>query len=708
MLLFPAMIAQRFLLVFWLVSSIARAERINQEGRILGAPPVVTTPTLFNTPAADAIVSAMQIMPRDNPWNEDISRQPVLTNSDAIIAQITSDLSTSRRTLRPFYEMNYVLVPDNQPRVTIPFFNYADESDLDGGTLPNGNYPIPPNLPIETWPRGTGNLTLQQWQQDVNNTGGDRHAIIVAPGAGSIWETWLTKLTTNGWQASNGATFNLNANALRPAGWTSGDAAGLPMFPALVRYDECQRGMVEHALRIVVNKTRREYIYPAAHYASSIPATSTNYPAMGQRVRLKAGFVIPDNWTIEEKAVLRALKKYGALVADNGGFFSVSVCPDDRFSANAFDHLSSIGVSNFEVIQTTGLAEGPRSPGASSVTAGPDQFLEAPTNISLSGSVNDPSGQAAILWKAYSGPASVSFANANQPSTSVTVNAPGTYTFLLSADDGVHAVAYDAVVVRITGRDALANLSTRVQVGTGNNVAIAGFIIIGNTAKQVVVRGLGPSLVNAGVQGALSDPVLDLYDASGNLLLGNNDWQETQEQPLRDANLAPANDLESAILATLAPGAYTAVLRGHGNATGIGLVEVYDLQPGAASKLGNLSTRGLVGSGHNVMIGGTIVTGSDAARVLFRALGPSLVAAGIQSPIGDPQLDLFDANGVRIAENNNWKDSQQAAIASAGLAPVNDFESAILADLAPGNYTAVVSGVNGATGIALVEAYHLQ
>ena len=149
----------------------------------------------------------------------------------------------------------------------------------------------------------------QQWQQDVNNTGGDRHAIIVAPGAGSIWETWLTKLTTSGWEASNGAKFDLNSNALRPAGWTSGDAAGLPMFPALVRYDECQRGMVEHALRIVVAKTRREYIYPATHYASSIPATSMNYPAMGQRVRLKASFVIPESWTIEEKAVLRALEK---------------------------------------------------------------------------------------------------------------------------------------------------------------------------------------------------------------------------------------------------------------------------------------------------------------------------------------------------------------------------------------------------------------
>jgi hypothetical protein len=688
--------------------SLARAERINHEGRILGPEPVVTAPTLFNTPAADAIVSAMQIMPRDNPWNEDVSRRPVHANSDAIIAQITSDLSSSRRTLRPFYEMNYVLVPDNQPRVTIPFFNYADESDLDGGTFPNGSYPIPTNMPVETWPRGTANLTLEQWQRDVNNTGGDRHSITVAPGAGSIWETWLTKLTSTGWEASNGAKFNLNSNALRPAGWTSGDAAGLPMFPALVRYDECQRGMVEHALRIVVARTRREYIYPATHYASSIPATSTSYPAMGQRVRLKANFVIPDNWTIEEKAVLRALKKYGALVADNGGFFSVSVCPDPRFSANAFNNLSSIGISNFEVIQTTGPTEGPRSPGAPTVNAGADQFLEAPVTISLNGSVNDPSGGAPILWKVYSGPAGVSIANPNQTTTTATVNAPGTYTFMLSADDGVHAVAYDAVVVRVTGRDALANLSTRVQVGTSNNVAIAGFIIMGNASKEVAIRGLGPSLSNAGVQGALADPVLELYDSTGNPVSGNNDWQETQAQALRDANLAPSNDHESAILVTLAPGSYTAVLRGNAGATGIGLVEVYDLERSAASKLANLSTRGLVGAGQTVMIGGTIVTGPDAARVVFRALGPSLGAGGVQNPMIDPQLELFDANGGQISANNNWRESQQAAISAAGLAPANDSESAILVDLAPGNYTAVVTGVNGATGTALVEAYHLQ
>jgi hypothetical protein len=326
----------------------------------------------------------------------------------------------------------------------------------------------------------------------------------------------------------------------------------------------------------------------------------------------------------------------------------------------------------------------------------------------LNGTVTDPSGQATILWKLYSAPAGVTFGNSSQAATTVTMTSSGTYTFMLSADDGVHAVAYDAVVVRVTGHDALANMSTRVPVGTGNNVAIAGLIILGNTAKQVVVRGLGPSLESAGVQGSLGDPALELYDSGGHLLLSNNDWRETQAQALINANLAPPNDLESAILSTLAPGAYTAVLRGNGTATGIGLVEVYDLEQSAASKLGNLSTRGSVGAGSNVMIGGTIVTGPDTAKVIFRALGPSLAVAGVQNPVPDPQINLFDANGAGISSNNNWKDSQQAAIVATGLAPSNDLESAIIADLAPGNYTAVVSGVGGASGSALVEAYHLQ
>jgi K319L-like, PKD domain len=435
-------------LVLFMIAATVRAERINQEGRILGPLPVVTSPLLFNTPEADAVVSAMQIFPVTSAWNEDVSHRPVLANSAAMIAQIKADLATSRQTLRPFYEMNYVLVPDSEARATIPFLDYPDESDLDGGTFPNGSYPVPSNMPIETWPRGTGGLTLPQWQMDVNNTGGDRHGIMVAPGVGSIWETWQMKLTPSGWQASNGAMFDLNSNALRPAGWTSGDAAGLPMFPALVRYDECQRGRVEHALRLVVAHTRREYIYPANHYASTIPATSVNYPAMGERLRLKSSFVIPSGWTIEEKAVLRALKKYGAIVADNGGFFSVSVCPDDRFAVTAFNNLSTIAIDNFEVVQTTGPNEGPRSPGAPTVNAGPDQAV-ANLSTTLAGSVNDPSGQATIQWQLYTGPAPVTFANANSSTTMVTFGQSGSYTFILSADDAVHAVAYDAMVVNV-------------------------------------------------------------------------------------------------------------------------------------------------------------------------------------------------------------------------------------------------------------------
>ncbi|HEV7402422.1 MAG TPA: hypothetical protein VGO11_05830 [Chthoniobacteraceae bacterium] len=352
------------LLPLWLcllVTTAVAADRINQEGRALGPAPVVKQPILFNTPEADAVVSAMQIMPLDSPWNEDISKRPLLANSAEMIAQITADLAANRRTLRPFYEMNYVLVPDNQPRVPIKFVNYPDDSDLDGGQKPVGLYPVPANLPVETWPQGTAGQTLEDWQQDVKNKGGDRHTIIVQPGTGFIWETWSTKLVGAAWQASNGAKFSLNDNQLRPAGWTSGDAAGLPMFPAIVRYDECQRGLVEHAMRLVVKRTRLGPIYPATHAASVGRLKDPNIPAMGQRVRLRAEFAIPAGWTKEEKAVLLAFKKYGAIVADNGGFFSISVAPDNRFAPHAFDHLSSVAIGEFEVIATTGPNEGPRA-----------------------------------------------------------------------------------------------------------------------------------------------------------------------------------------------------------------------------------------------------------------------------------------------------------------------------------------------------------
>jgi len=436
------------IVIFAAAATAFGGQRINHQGRILGPEPLVTVPLLFNTAQADAVVAAMQIMPVTSAWNEDVSRLPLLSNSAAMIAQITADLASNRRTLRAFYEMNYVLVPDGQATQSINFFNYPDESDLDGGVSPNGLYPIPPNLPVETWPNQTGNLTLAQWQQDVNNTGGDRHAIIVKPGAGLIWETWLTRLVGGAWQASNGAKFDLNSNTLRPAGWTSGDAAGLPMFPALVRYDECERGMVEHAVRLVVKRTRVGPIYPATHQASVGNTTNPDIPAMGQRLRLKASFVISANWTKQEKAVCRGLMKYGGLVADNGGFFSFSVCPDDRFPSNAFDNLSSIAISNFEVVQSTGATQGPRAPGAPGASAGSDQTIPFGATALLQGNVS-ATLPTAIQWKVYSGPGTVSFGNAAQPATTAAFSLPGTYTLMLSADDSIHAVSYDATTINV-------------------------------------------------------------------------------------------------------------------------------------------------------------------------------------------------------------------------------------------------------------------
>lgn len=451
----------RYWLMAWLMLPLGvGAQRINHAGRILGAEPSVTTATLFNTPEADDIVSRMQILPADNAWNEDISRRPLLPNSAAMMSQIVADLQSTRRNLRAFYEMNFILVPAGQPLMPITFDLYGDESDP-------GPYPIPSLLPIETWPHDTpSNYTLYDWQRDIYQDGGDRHAIIVQPSSGDVWETWQTQLAlANGqtnWHAANGARFNLNTNALRPDGWTSADAAGLSLFAGLVRYDECQRGVVEHALRVVVARSRKSYLYPATHYASS--DTSVNRPAMGQRLRLQSSFVIPPTWTTEEKAVLIALKKYGALVADNGGFFSLSVAPDQRWSDSAFAHLSSVSVTNFEVVQATGPTEGPRSPGAPRVELGPDIAVLAGTAVALSAQVSYTNAPPLTYqWKLYSGPAAATFSATNQSSTTVTFPVAGEYIVMLSADNGIHAVACDAVTITVgAGEKPLAPTNLRV------------------------------------------------------------------------------------------------------------------------------------------------------------------------------------------------------------------------------------------------------
>src|SRR6266480_177090 len=246
------------------------------------------------------------------------------------------------------------------------------------------------------------------------------------------------------------------------------------MFPALVRYDECERGRVEHALRLVVNHTRAEFIYPARHYASVPYTTNANVPAMGQRLRLKSSFAVPDNWTVQEKAVLRAFKRYGALTADNGNFFSISVTPDDRWPGGAFDHLSTISITNFEVIQTTGPTEGPRSPNPPVANAGPDQTIGPGTSANLPGFVSfkPTNPPPTVAWQFYSGPGTVTFGDATKTNTTATFSAPGVYTLLLSADDGVHAVAYDAVVVSVipsvTLRIARAGQNVQIDWSGGN------------------------------------------------------------------------------------------------------------------------------------------------------------------------------------------------------------------------------------------------
>ncbi len=252
------------------------------------------------------------------------------------------------------------------------------------------------------------------------------------------------------------------------------------------------------------------------------------------------------------------------------------------------------------------------------------------------------------------------------------------------------------------------NISSRLTVQTGDNVLIAGFIVTGTQPKRVIGRAIGPSLPFAG---ALADPVLELRNSSGGLIRSNDNWRDdpTQESEIGATGIPPSNNLEAAIVETLPANgsAYTAIVRGANNGTGIGVVEAYDLDQTVDSKLANISTRGLVQTGDTVLIGGLIVLGQDPLRVIVRAIGPSLPVPGA---LGNPTIDLHDGNGALIAFNDNWRDDpvQESEIIATGIPPANDLESAIVQDLAPGAYTAIVRGANNLTGIALVEAYGLN
>ena len=252
-----------------------------------------------------------------------------------------------------------------------------------------------------------------------------------------------------------------------------------------------------------------------------------------------------------------------------------------------------------------------------------------------------------------------------------------------------------------------ANISSRGMVGTGQNVLIAGFIISGNQPKKVIVRALGPTLSTLGVSGALADPTITIVNSSNVVVASNDNWRNTQETEIAASGFAPPNDLESAIIATLAPGSYTAVVSGKNSGTGVALVDLYQLDA-STSIFRNLSTRGFVGTGDNVLIGGLIIGNGEPPVIVLRAIGPTLSSFGIAQPLQDPTLELRDANGALIAFDNDWKDNTPTGIKATLLNPTDNRESAIIASLAAGSYTAIVRGKNGTTGVALVEAYRLH
>jgi glucose/arabinose dehydrogenase len=278
----------------------------------------------------------------------------------------------------------------------------------------------------------------------------------------------------------------------------------------------------------------------------------------------------------------------------------------------------------------------------------------------------------------------------------------GSLYYLMQGDGGQ--------VWKISVTSRALNISSRSHVASGSNVMIGGFIITGKADKKVIARAIGPSLQQFNVPNPLPDPVLELHGSTGALITSNDNWRDTQEAEIMNSQLAPSNNLESAIIATLPPGAYTSVVKGKNGASGAGLVEIYDLDPASASTLANISTRSSVETGDNRLIGGFILgSNGGGGKIIVRAIGPSLTQFGISNALADPTLELRDSNGALLLADDNWQDdpNQAAQITASGIAPSNPLESTISISLLPGAYTAIVAGKNGGTGIGLVEIYNI-
>lgn len=300
--------------------------------------PEVTKVVEFNTPEADAILSALEVFPPNNAINQIVDEWPVHPNSAKLVASIGAD-----KPLRYNPDMAFIIVPPNQPKVDLKLLEYPGESD-------KGPYPVPANIPVEGWPvwhkAQNPPLTLEQAQVRPEKYEGDRHAIVVDPINKKLYEFFTFGKAGGGWAAGQASIFDLTSNALRPESWTSADAAGLPIFPTVVRFDELERGSIDHALRFTIRKSRRAYVHPATHYASR--DNSEDLPRMGERFRLKADFDVT-GFSPQVQTILKCLKKYGMLVADNGIEWAISVTPDPRIPV-LHPELRKVKGSDFEVV----------------------------------------------------------------------------------------------------------------------------------------------------------------------------------------------------------------------------------------------------------------------------------------------------------------------------------------------------------------------
>jgi hypothetical protein len=340
--------------------------------------------------------------------------------------------------------------------------------------------------------------------------------------------------------------------------------------------------------------------------------------------------------------------------------------------------------------------------GMRSFGKGPGRSFSFNNGTSLLIAFNDNTANGGDLQD-WAGPAPDSF-NAAGP--------PGEQDDLTPVDlQTMDVIGYDRGTAGPSG--SAANVSTRLQVGTGDNLLIAGFFITGpnGSTKKMIVRATGPS---SGVPGALANPILELHDTSA-VIASNDNWKTTviggiitsdQVAEIQASTLAPSNDAESALIGTLSPGGYTAQVRGVNNSTGIGVAEAFDLSIGSGATLANVSTRGQVGTGNDLMIAGFFVV-NNPLKVVVRGIGPSLSNFGVANPLANPTLELHDSNGATVLANDDWKTNQQAEITATTLQPSNDAESALIITLQPGGYTAQLRGTNNGTGVGVVDVFAL-